>query len=166
VTIRIQVRKDGREALATTTFIQRLRFPNRRRFLRLHRGIFAPSKCRPFDRIAPVVEKLFTGAAAVFEFDAGVLDDPESPISLKPPLNLPPKKRQRSRQQRQYRRQAAGFVCWNAIAHFERLSGTLGATLIVSSRSPWPFSRGPLFSRQPSALTRCRAQRSALQRLW
>jgi len=33
-------------------------FPNRRWFLRLHRGIFAPTKCRPFDRIAPVVEKL------------------------------------------------------------------------------------------------------------
>jgi hypothetical protein len=32
-------------------------FPNRRRFPRLYRGIFAPSKCRPFDRIAPVVEK-------------------------------------------------------------------------------------------------------------
>jgi hypothetical protein len=55
-------------------------------------------------------------------------------------------------------------VCWDAIAHFERLSGTLGATLIVSSRSPWRFCRG-LLSRQPSALTRWQAQRSALQLL-
>jgi hypothetical protein len=40
-----------------------------------------------------------------------------------------------------------------------------GATLIVSSWSPWQFCGG-LFSRQPVGFARCWAQRSALQRLW
>jgi hypothetical protein len=38
-------------------------------------------------------------------------------------------------------------------ARHAKAAGTLGATLIVSSRSPWRFCRG-LLSRQPSALTR------------
>ena len=41
----------------------------------------------------------------------------------------------------------------------------LGATLIVSYRSPWRFCGG-LLSRQAVDFARCQAQRSALQRLW
>ncbi len=43
-----------------------------------------------------------------------------------------------------------------------KAAGTLGATLIVSSRSPLWFCRG-LSSRQPSALTRWQAQQIALR---
>jgi hypothetical protein len=85
-----------------------------------NRGPSGLAKCRAgavWDRFRAVDD-----ARCSYESDAGVLDDPESPISLKPPLSPPPKKRQRLRQQHQYRRQAADFVCWNAIAHFERLS--------------------------------------------
>ena len=54
-------------------------------------------------------------------------------------------------------------VCWNAIAICTL--ETLGATLIVSSRSPWRFCGG-LLSRPPVGFARCRAQRGALRRLW
>ena len=54
-------------------------------------------------------------------------------------------------------------VCWNGIAIC--MLETLGATLIVSSRSPWRFCGG-LLSRPPVGFARCRAQRGALRRLW
>ena len=54
-------------------------------------------------------------------------------------------------------------VCWNGIAI--RTLETLGATLIVSSRSPWRFCGG-LLSRPSVGFARCRAQRGALRQLW
>ena len=52
---------------------------------------------------------------------------------------------------------------WNGIAICTLK--TLGATIIVSSLSPWRFCGG-LLSRPPVGFARCGAQRGALRRLW
>jgi hypothetical protein len=65
---------------------------------------------------------------------------------------------------RQDKEPIAGIKEFDA-GSFESSFHELGATLIVSYRSPWRFCGG-LLSRQAVDFARCQAQRSALQRLW